>query len=502
MTPHPAPGSPMSQPKRTLTFALVATLLAFGAAPGRSLAQTASPVSALPADFTQALARAGVPASAVSVLVAPVATPATVQLPMVARLSHRPDVAVNPASVMKLFTTYAGLDVLGPDFTWKNRVYVDGFVVNGVLDGHLVIRGSGDPKLVLERIDELFKAVIAKGVREVRGDLVLDRTVFDVPDRNAAEFDDEPLRPYNAAPDGLLVNFKSLIFTFTPDPASGTVALRTEPPIAGVDIPVQLPMGNGPCGDWRSALKADFSSPGQVRFGGRYAASCGERVWPVAYVEPRAYAARVLRAMWLAAGGTLSGQVREARTPATARLLVTAESLPLSDIIADINKFSNNVMAQQLFLTLSARGKERGTFDGSQRALRRWWTDRFGTHAQPVLDNGSGLSRRERSTATALTALLQRAALDPHAAVFSASLGIAGVDGTVARMRERNGASEALGNAQLKTGSLRDVTAIAGYATGRSGQRYTVVAVVNHANAPGTRPALDKLVEWVVKDAP
>lgn len=516
----------------------------------------------LPPEFAQALARAGIPASAVSVVVGPVAPampalpalpgtlPATATVsattlstapeappaqasaqttppppaaapepagprnrraakapprpepdPWQPRLSHRPDAQVNPASVMKLVTTYAGLDLLGPTHTWKNRVYIDGFVVNGVLDGHLIVRGSGDPKFVLERIDALFREVIKKGVREVRGDLILDRSVFDVPDSNPAAFDDEPLRPYNVAPDGLLVNFKSLILTFTPDAANGA-RLRSEPPMAGVDIPATVPGARGPCNDWRSALKADFSSPDRVRFAGAYPAACGERVWPVAYPDARGYAGRVLKAMWLAAGGTLAGQAREARTPPTARLWVTGESLPLADVIADINKFSNNVMAQQLFLTLSAQGTGHGGFEASQRIVANWWRARFGRHALPVIENGSGLSRNERSTAMALTALLQRAALDPNAPVFAASLGIAGVDGTVARMRERNAASEAIGNAQLKTGSLRDVAAIAGYATGRSGQRYSLVAIVNHANAPGARPALDKLVEWVVRDAP
>jgi serine-type D-Ala-D-Ala carboxypeptidase/endopeptidase (penicillin-binding protein 4) len=459
----------------------------------------------LPADFSVALARAGVPREAVSVMVAPL--PATVLTPEQAlpapRLSHRAEVAVNPASVMKLITTYAGLDILGPDYTWKNRVYYEGFVVNGVLDGNLVIRGSGDPKLVLERIEDLFKQVQAKGVREIKGDIILDRNVFNVPDKNPADFDDEPLRPYNAAPDGLLVNFKSLIFTFTPDEISKKVLLKTEPPIAGVAIPVEILPSSGRCGDWRAALKADFSNALRLDFGGRFALSCGERVWPVAYVAPRGYAARVLEAMWRASGGTLAGTVREAKTPPTARLLLAAPSLPLSDIAADINKFSNNVMAQQLFLTLSSFKRGRGSFEASRSVVAQWWREKFGsdkTAIAPLLENGSGLSRRERISAAALTALLRHAALSPQAQSFVNSLGTAGVDGTVATMRNRNGASEALGNAQLKTGTLKDVAAIAGYATGRSGQRYSLVAIINHPNAGAARPALDALVEWVVKD--
>ena len=469
-----------------------------------AMAQAAVPMAqgpgALPPAFTQALARAGVPPQAVGVMVTALPPQGGAAAKPEVRLSHRADATMNPASVMKLVTTYAALDLLGPDFTWSNRVYVDGPVADGVLDGNLILRGSGDPKLVLERLDALLRQVIAQGVREVRGDIVLDRAVFEVPERDPGAFDDEPLRPYNASPDGLLVNFKALVFTFTPDPARGRVLVRSEPPIAGVDIPTEVPLTAGACGDWRTQLRADFSSPQRVQFGGRYAASCGERIWPVAYVEPRTYAARVVHAMWQGAGGRLGGRVREGATPANARLWLAAESLPVGTVIADINKFSNNVMAQQLFLTFSSQPQGPGTFEGSRQRLVRWWRERFAGQPAPVLDNGSGLSREERSSAAALTALLRRAAASPQAEAFIQSLGLAGVDGTVARMRERNGASPALGNAWLKTGSLRDVAAVAGYVNGRSGQRYSLVALINHDNAGAARAALDLLVDWVAQE--
>jgi serine-type D-Ala-D-Ala carboxypeptidase/endopeptidase (penicillin-binding protein 4) len=498
----------MMKPRR-LRFFLRLLIGSWGA--GSWLCAAAQP---LPTEVLLALARAGVPPQAISVMVqalptAPAettATAATAATSVAPKLSHRVDASANPASVMKLFTTYAALAQLGADFTWKNRVYIDGTVDNGVLQGNLIVRGSGDPKLVLERIDELFKQVRAKGVREVRGDIILDRRVFDVPDKNPADFDDEPLRPYNATPDGLLLNFKSLIFYFSPDASGKRVVLRSEPPIAGVEIPTEIPASYGACGDWKSHLQADFSSPERVSFSGRYAISCGERIWPVAYVAPRQYASRVIGAMWRSAGGQLSGQVREDALPRTARLWVTSESLPLSDIIADVNKFSNNVMAQQVFLTLSSQlpnssgaAGRTGSFAASQRNIAAWWKQMHPQVAPPVLENGSGLSRKERASAAAVNALLQLAASSTQAQVFANSLSIAGVDGTAARMRERNANSAAIGQAQLKTGTLRDVSAIAGYANAQNGQRYSLVGIINHPNAAAARPALDALVEWVIK---
>jgi D-alanyl-D-alanine carboxypeptidase/D-alanyl-D-alanine-endopeptidase (penicillin-binding protein 4) len=485
---------------------MIATLMQSHAAqptqPARKATKTAfNPSPPLPSSVALALTQAHVPLDALSVLIAPLPQTTLPGPPaQVARLRHHAEASMNPASVMKLITTYAGLSLLGPDFTWRNRVYVDGTVSNGVLQGHLIVRGSGDPKLVLERLQALIAQIQAAGVREVRGDIVLDRSVFDIQPREPGSFDDEALRPYNAAPDGLLVNFKSLIYSFTPDPASGVARIQVEPPIAGVSLPAQVPLVSGPCNDWRSNLRGQFGSATQVQFAGSYIAQCGPQTWPVAYAAPEQFAGRVFQALWLAAGGALTGQVREGLTPASARLLTEAPSLPLSDIVADINKFSNNVMAQQLFLSLSSQNNQPARFDASRQKLLQWWHSTLPDQPAPVLENGSGLSRHERSSAAALTRLLQLAAHGPHAQVFQNSLGLAGVDGTVARLKDRKPQAAAIGQAWLKTGSLRDVISLAGYVQGDSGQRYTLVAIVNHANASASRPALDHLLEWTVHD--
>ena len=501
--------------RRGATLAALALLLASAAA-----AQEPAP-AALPPEIARALARAGVPPENVALLVAPLAPPpGTVsRLPepvnpsgeanpapapaaaVPPRLSWRADAAMNPASVMKLVTTYAGLDLLGPGYFWKTRVFTQGYVRDGVLQGNLLIKGSGDPKLVHERLRELLRAVQDKGVRAVNGDILLDASVFKLPPHDAAAFDDDPLRPYNAGPHGLLVNFKALIFRFVPE-GNGRVRIESEPPMAGVEIPTEVAAATGACGNWRTRLAADFSDPNRVSFAGRFPASCGEQSWGVAYADPASHAPRVIEAMWRAGGGQLTGQVRWLDKPATGQPLVTGLSLPLKDVIADINKYSNNVMAQQLFLTLSAAGDGRGGFGESRNALARWWRQRFGLRSAPLVDNGSGLSRSERITAASLVALLQQADAGPNAAAFEQSLSIAGVDGTTRRLAARNPGSEAIGNARLKTGTLRDVTAVAGYVWGRSGQKYAVAGLINHPNAGAARPALDALLEWAVRDGP
>jgi serine-type D-Ala-D-Ala carboxypeptidase/endopeptidase (penicillin-binding protein 4) len=463
--------------------------------------------SALPPAVSQALAHAGVPRGATSFEVK------AIDGDVAPRLSHRSTADMNPASVMKLVTTFSALDILGPDFTWKTGFYTDGTLGKGVLNGNLIIKGGGDPKWVLERIEENFRTLQVLGVQRITGDIVLDNSVFDLPAHNPAEFDGDPLRNYNSAPDGLLVNFKALILKFVPDPQTQTIRVLSEPPMADVTIDTQVVATTDVCGDWRSGLRADFSNPNKVQFNGSYSARCGENIWPVAYVEPASYAIRVIKAMHKASGGVLDGKVRYGALPRTALLLWQAPSLPLSQIIADVNKFSNNVMAQQVFLTLSAQystfntslhfpGAPRtGNFTRSAAAVQNWWRDRFGrTVKAPTLDNGSGLSRSERITAQSLSELLKLAAKHQNADVFINSLSIAGVDGTAVNMAKRGIAVNAIGNAQLKTGTLRDVASVAGYAIGKSGKRYSVVGLINHANAATARSALDALVEWAVVD--
>jgi D-alanyl-D-alanine carboxypeptidase/D-alanyl-D-alanine-endopeptidase (penicillin-binding protein 4) len=167
---------------------------------------------AFPTEVETALARAKVPRDSVTMLVADAEG---LRPP---RLAWRSQVPVNPASIMKVVTTYAALDLLGPAYSWNTPVYVDGTVSNGVLNGNLYIKGQGDPKLVLERVWLLLRRVQGLGITTVSGDIVLDRSTFEnTAENDPAAFDGEPLRPYNASPDALLVNFKSVNMTFTPE---------------------------------------------------------------------------------------------------------------------------------------------------------------------------------------------------------------------------------------------------------------------------------------------
>jgi D-alanyl-D-alanine carboxypeptidase/D-alanyl-D-alanine-endopeptidase (penicillin-binding protein 4) len=471
---------------------------------GALLAACAAGISAqqsLPPEVEAALQRAKLPRDAVTMLV----VDAEGRAP--ARLSHRASVAVNPASVMKLVTTYAALDLLGPAFTWSTPVYVEGAVRDGSLYGNLYIRGQGDPKLVLERIWLLLRRVQGLGVGTIEGDIVLDHSAFARIEADPGSFDGEPLRPYNVSPDALLLNYKSVVMTFVPDRTARTAQIQYDPPLAGVSLQATVALSAGECGDWRATLKPDFADPLRIRFAGTYPASCLEKVWPLAYADPKSYSVRAIEGMWLEMGGKLRGSVRSGPVPAGSAGPVFELSSPaLAEVIRDINKFSNNVMAQQLFMTLGLPGRlvagparaaalERGTQEAAREVLRRWWQERFPGVEAPVLDNGSGLSRSERISAQSLARMLQAAYLSPVMPELLSSLPVAGIDGTMRRNR-----SAALGQAHLKTGSLRDVAAVAGYVHSASGRRYVLIAIANHPSAALARPVFDALLDWTMKE--
>lgn len=473
---------------------------------GNACAQAAD--SPLPATVTAALRQAGIPLDAISVLISKADGS---QAPRIAHLAAR---TMQPASLIKLVTSYAALDLLGPQFTWATPVWLDGTVHKGVLQGNLVIQGQGDPSLVLERLWLLLHKVQGMGVRSIAGDIVVDRRAFALAPTDPAQFDGEPLRPYNAAPDALLINFRAIALTFTPDLAAGVARVQMDPPLWGVRVPATVPLSGPPsgCVDYRAALKADFSDPLQIRLAGSLGAGCGEKVWPLAYVAPDAYNARALEGLWRSMGGQLQGRVREGSAPNTAPSF-TQQSPTLGAVIRDINKFSNNVMAQQLFLTLGRlpldagdqpikpvrqRGAQEAktatlapaTLERSREQIRRWWLQRMGTPDVPVVDKGSGLSREARMSVQALGTLLQQAFASPYMPELMASLPITGLDGTM----QRSQATPA--NAHLKTGSLRGVIARAGYVHTDRGETLCLVAIVNHERAQAARPALDALLDW------
>jgi D-alanyl-D-alanine carboxypeptidase/D-alanyl-D-alanine-endopeptidase (penicillin-binding protein 4) len=397
--------------------------------------------------------------------------------------------------VMKLVTSYAALDLLGPAFVFRTDVLLDGELAGGVLDGNLVIRGGGDPKLTYERAWQLAHQLRARGLREIRGDVIVDRAYFTREPHDPARFDNDPRRSYNVGPDPLLVNFQAMQFTFIPE---GTgLRVTGEPDLPNVEIASRVKLVKGACGGWRGDLRHEFVENGLIAtvvFSGTYPEECGEKSWSLSLFDGPRFTESVLRWVWSEAGGILRGKVRAGATPAGARLFHRHESEPLADLVRDMNKFSNNVMARQIFLALSAeRAGAPGEARASARLAAEWLHGKGVPAPELVIDNGSGLSRDARVSAATLAAILASAWASPLMPEFAASLPVFGVDGTL----KSRLAGNAAGRAHLKGGTLTGVQSVAGYVLDRHGRRWVVAMMVNHANANAAQPALDALVEWV-----
>jgi D-alanyl-D-alanine carboxypeptidase/D-alanyl-D-alanine-endopeptidase (penicillin-binding protein 4) len=462
-------------------------MLGASVAPPDALAQATRP----PQPVAQALAQAGIPEAGVAVYVHEIGA----EQPLIAVGAER---ALNPASTMKLVTTYAGLDLLGPAYAWSTEAYGSVPLAHDVLLGDLILKGSGDPKLTLENFWLLLRNLRARGVREIRGDLILDRSYFSGKDFDATRFDDQPTRPYNTGPDALLVNFKAVTLQFVPDADARTVKVLVEPLLPQVQVANNLTLTDGVCGDWIPRLKIEAqgnADAARFAFNGAYARDCGERARSFSVLGHRQYVAALFNQLWKELGGVLAGGVRDGQVTPSARLLASAKSPALSEIVRDINKFSNNVMARQLFLTLGAAGAGApATTEKSNRVIQQWLAGKGLSFPELVLENGSGLSRIERISAKHLGQLLMSAFRSPVMPELMASLPLTAVDGT---MRKRLSGAEVAGHAHIKTGSLAGVRSIAGYVLDGRGRRVVVVFMVNHANAGNAQPAQDALLKWV-----
>jgi D-alanyl-D-alanine carboxypeptidase/D-alanyl-D-alanine-endopeptidase (penicillin-binding protein 4) len=446
---------------------------------------------ALPDAFVSALHQAGIPLTHVAAVVQPLdaATPL---------ISHNAEAALNPASVMKLVTSFAALDRLGPGYVWTTRVWADGPIVDGVLDGDLVIQGRGDPTLTLERMWLLQRELRARGVRHIRGRLVLDTAYFDVPAADPGAFDDEPYAPYNAPPGALVANFNAV--TLRLKPTAAEVRVVPELALPGVAfISRVVATDAAECNGARRALVPALTAGerSELTVTGHYPRSCGEQAWALSLFEPAATFDLTFRGLWTEAGGTLAGATVAGTAPAAEPLLVFA-SEPLPAALARLNKFSNNLMTRNLFLTLGAEAYGApATLDKGARAVRESLERRGIATRKLVLENGAGLSRIERISAQALTQLLRAAHASPLFAEFAASLPIVATDGTLKR---RFNGSALAGQAHLKTGSLRDVSALAGYVHGADGRRLSFVLLIYHSNARTGEAAQRALLEWALND--
>lgn len=435
--------------------------------------------------FIKSLAAVDIPAANVSIVAQPLDHGGKTW-------SLNPSALRLTASTAKLYTTYAALVKLGPATTLRTEVWQNG--------SDLIIVGSGDPSMTVERLSSLLRQLHAQGIKDIRGNIVLDRSRFGPAAAlpfDPTAFDAKPMRPYNVGPDALLLNFRAIQVVLTPQ--NGNVLARLETPLAGAEIDNQLQAGDGACSDWKDSIQSSINGSFKITLKGKFPRNCTPQTLQLAAhgsnlvgeAGANKYAEALIRGLWQEMGGSWNGKAVSGVKPATAMLVASSESQPIAQLVRDINKYSNNVMARQLFLLLADAPS---TQAAAEQALRQTLTGRNVPMKHLVIENGSGLSRKEATTAEEMTELLRVIWNDPRMPEMLSSLPIGGTDGTLKKNKNNGGDT---GRIRLKTGSLENARTAAGYVQDNSGRWHTLVVMIQDpkatANYGALREAIDQL---------
>lgn len=457
---------------------------------GLLLLATSVAADSLPRPIAAALANHKLDGSGVSVFVQAVDEAQPL-------LAFNENVLRSPASIIKLLTSYAALDLLGPAYRWQTEVWITGEVRNGRLHGDLVLRGGGDPGLSTERFWTLLREIRAHGIAEITGDLVVDDTLFAPNREQPGDFDGQPYRAYNVLPSALLVNSNAVEFRAMRN-GSG-VSVYVDPPLDGFLVENRITTSQGTCTGFQRGVAFDLPDGlegHRAVLSGSFPSGCSEySLWRTVLPAPQ-FANALFRALWHQLGGRIDGGFRVAPVPEHARQLYVYPSQPLGEQLRVMNKWSNNPMTRHLLLTL---GLERegapATPEKGRAAIEAWVKQRGLVMPGLYVDNGAGLSRRTRVTAGGFGQMLLDAWQHPQMAELMSSMAIAAMDGTL-RSRYRG---EMAGRMYLKTGRLDGVASIAGLVSSRSDRRFVVVVIVNEENAHrGSGVAVqDAVLRWV-----
>jgi D-alanyl-D-alanine carboxypeptidase/D-alanyl-D-alanine-endopeptidase (penicillin-binding protein 4) len=402
---------------------------------------------------------------------------------------------LTPASTMKVLTGAAILDKLGPEWRFQTRFYADGPVTDGVVDGNLYVVGSCAPDLVVERFPEIGAAIAAARVREVRGDIVADLQYFDGEER-PPEWPYGRQSPYSAPISALAANFSSVRVTVTPGPRPAAPAVvRVEPPSDAVQLTSTVRTVKGGRPYVHTSRRLERTSGGTVGnrivVSGRMPIQAGPWEDFLTIEDPAGVAVSAVKRALQGADIVVRGTSRIGTLPPSAVPVYTLESKPLSEIVRDMNKHSNNFIAELLLRTLGAETFGRpGSREKGSRAVEAFLRT-CGIDPDPVnLTDGSGLSRSNTLTPETLVRVLVRMWGDERiGGSFVDSLPIGGIDGT---LRGRMfGAAQ--GRVLAKTGHIGGVSALAGYVEDTSEGPVAFAFIVNGSSRRRADRALDDL---------
>lgn len=474
------------------------------------------PDAQLRQQLTQQIQAAGLQPDQVALLVMPVAA-GPQNRPLIA---HNADLLMQPASTLKLLTSAVALDQLGPLWRGETELLVDPADLTkarhqGVLRQPLFVRGKGNPDLDYAALSFLLAQLYNEGVRDLQGGVVLDRSWFHpaLPDPAAPAFDESPRARYNHIPDALSLNQQMVQLRLQSD--ANTVRLSTLPAFADLELSAQLRLTDSRCDQFngqRLQLNEQALPDGRIRLvlRGEFPRHCLHEE-DAAWLSREAQWQLSLQQFWRQLGGNITTplKVHQGQTPAGALVVAQHFSRPLPQLLQQLNKNSDNGLARTLALQLGAQYQSvqqeneqiaeklaaTDSVEAAEQMVKSWLKQRQLPAEGLVLDNGSGLSRQARTSASQLAALLQYAWQQPWGLDLASSLPRAGTDGT---LQNRMRTSVARDRARLKTGTLRNGTGLAGYVFDRQQRPWIFVGLVNaEQGVVKGRSLLDQWVQQV-----
>ncbi|WP_323751228.1 D-alanyl-D-alanine carboxypeptidase/D-alanyl-D-alanine-endopeptidase [Marinobacter sp.] len=407
------------------------------------------------------------------------------------------DQLMSPGSIMKLVTTYAALELLGPTHHWNTDFLTDGQMVGDTLEGNLFVRFGGDPKLTLERLWRTLHELKDMGIRQIAGDLILDGSYFRVDGGLPVFHDngDNPYAPFLVEPSGYLTNLNLLHFQVRAD-ERGTQAWAT-PALTEITIDNRVTaVAEGSCPsrrnfEWQPVFHGDQKVT--VRVTGELPKGCRTTGYMSLLPHDR-YSASTIRSVFSELGIAIRGGNRFEKTPENANLVMRTTSPDLVTMVRDINKWSSNVMARQMLLTIGSKQRkddERDDRVAGIRAIYEWLEEKGINTNGMVIDNGAGLTRHGRISARQGAQILQHAWNSPYASDLMTSMPIIAMDGTMARRLRNTGMA---GEGRIKTGYLQDVRSIAGFTRDSNNTTWAVVGMVNNDPAWNGGAVLDRVL--------
>ncbi len=399
--------------------------------------------------------------------------------------------SMSPASTMKLVTTRAALDLLGPNHRWITEIYYDGEIRHGKLFGDLYLLGAGDPTMSIEKLWRLLSNIKASGINSIDGDVIIDRSVYRIPSHDPAAFDQRPAKTYNVGPDAFLVGENKLEITVDTNSKSLLAPVYLFPNLGELKLKSEVELREGKCS--RSKIEASLLDD-MISVKGVLPRDCGLQVYEVNLFSPKDFSELALRELWESGGSTLSGTISEGLIPRESKFLTSFSSEPLAQAIRKINKESSNSLARLLYLALAPTKIYENSEQDSESTIRAWANKKNMYTDGLVFDNGSGLSRSERLSPLFLSEVLADAWRNPFSAEFISSLSIPGVDGT---LRNRLNQSAITERAHLKTGLLNEVRSIAGYLNHPSGHTFSVVVIINGPHKNNRMETIDTIINWI-----